>query len=215
MCCAASFWMVSATSWSLMEGSENFLPLTERPLTAGATALALIALSVNSFAIALDTAPEATIMESTTISGASGSRPRCATSIPLRPRFSSTALMLEEPTSRPTIVFAPNPNMCPPLGLPGGLGSRLRFLLAFRLHLARFLFHPLFQPGLLEAPAVAQLEGGDLLFPDVLVQRVRTHSQVLRRLANVHDFSRVGHNSKPFPQNQALPVPDSPARRAN
>src|SRR6266852_1217272 len=207
--------MVSANSWSLIEGSEIFFTITECPLTAVATLLVLIWFSVNSFEIALDTVPESTIMESTTISGASGSSPRCSTSIPLRPRFSSTALMLEEPTSRPTIVFAPNPNMCPPLGLPGGLGSRLRFLLAFRLHLARFLFHPLVQPGLLEAPAVAQLEGGDLLFPDVLVQRVRTHSQVLRRLANVHDFSRVGHSSMPLPQNQALTQPVSPARRAN
>src|SRR6266849_3581557 len=97
-------------------------------------------------------------MESTTISGASASRPRCATSIPLRPFFSSTALMLEEPTSRPTIVFDPNPNMCPPLRLPGSLGDRLRFLLASRLHLVRLLFHPLIQLRLLEAPAVAQLE---------------------------------------------------------
>jgi hypothetical protein len=29
--------------------------------------------------------------------------------------LSSTALILEEPTSRPTIDFDPIPNMCPPL----------------------------------------------------------------------------------------------------
>ena len=81
---------------------------------AVATARALIWLSVNSFEIAVDTVPESTIMESTTMSGASASKPRCATSMPLRPFLSSTALMLEEPTSRPTIVFDPNPNMCPP-----------------------------------------------------------------------------------------------------
>ena len=81
-----------------------------------------MALSANSFEIALDTVPESTIIESTTISGASGSRPRCATSMPLRPFFSSTALMLEEPTSRPTIVFDPNPNMCPPFVAPAYAG---------------------------------------------------------------------------------------------
>src|ERR1700681_1906647 len=189
MCCAASFWMVSASSWSLMEGSEIFFTITEWPLTAVATAFDLMALSVNSFEIALETVPESTIMESTTISGASGSRPRCATSIPLRPFLSSTALMLEDPTSRPTIVFDPNPNMCPPfLRLPGSLGSRLRFLPALRFHLAGLLFHPLVELRFLEAPAVAQLESGNLLLAYILVERVRTHSQVLRSLANVHHF---------------------------
>src|ERR1700690_2882092 len=129
--------------------------------------------------MALDTVPESTIMESTTISGASGSRPRGAISIPLRPFPNSTALMLEDPTSRPTIVFDPNPNMCPPLLLPGSFGSRLRFLSALRFHLAGLLFHPLVELRFLEAPAVAQLESGNLLFPYVLVKRVRTHSQVL------------------------------------
>src|SRR2546425_7708634 len=133
-------------------------------------------------------------MESTTMSGAIGSRPRCATSMPWRVFLSSTALMLEEPTSRPTIVFDPNPNMCPPLLLPGGFDSRLRFRPALRFHLAGLLFHPLVKLRLLEAPAVAQLERGNLLFPDVLVKRVRTHSQVLRRLANIHNFPRVGHS---------------------
>src|SRR5580692_4864194 len=133
-------------------------------------------------------------MESTTISGASGSRPRCATSMPLRPFLNSTALILEDPTSRPTIVFDPNPNMCPPLLLPGSFSSRLRFVSAFRFHLAGFLFHPLIELRFLEAPAVAQLESGNLLLPYVFVERVRTHSQVLRRLANIHDFPRVGHS---------------------
>src|SRR5580693_7411976 len=137
-------------------------------------------------------------MESTTISGPSGSTPKCTTSRPLRPLRSSTALMLEEPTSRPTIAFDPNPNMCPPLHLSGGFGSHLRFLLASYLHLGGLLFHPLVQPRLLEAPAVSQFEGGDLLFPNVLVKRVRTHSQVLRRLANIHDFTRVGHSFVPL-----------------
>ena len=115
MCDAASFSMVSANSWSLMEGSEIFFTITEWPLTAVATALVLISFS---FEIALDTVPESTIMESTTMSEASGSSPRCATSIPARVFLSSTALMLEEPTSRPTIVFDPIPNMCPPFVAP-------------------------------------------------------------------------------------------------
>ena len=86
---------------------------------AVATALVLIWLSRNSFEIALDTVPESTIMESTTMSDDSGSRPRCATSICPPFFFSSTALMLEEPTSRPTMDFDPNPNMCPPFACRG------------------------------------------------------------------------------------------------
>src|ERR1700688_1510585 len=194
--------MVSAGSWSLIEGSEIFFTITECPLTAVATAFALMALSVNSFEIAVETVPESTIMESTTISGASGSRPRCATSIPLRPFLNSTALMLEDPTSRPTIVFDPNPNMCPPLLLPGSLGSCLRFVSALRFHLAGLIFHPLVELRFLEAPAIAQLESRNLLLAYVLVKRVRTHSQVLRSLANVHHFPRVGHSFQtlfPYP----------------
>src|SRR6266567_6090472 len=136
-------------------------------------------------------------MESTTMSGAIGSRPRCATSMPWRVFLSSTALMLEEPTSRPTIVFDPNPNMCPPLLLSGSLGSCLQFF-ALVFHLARLLFHPLVELRFLEAPPVAQFESRDFLFAYVLIERVRTHSQVLRRLANVHHFSRVGHSSVPL-----------------
>src|SRR5262249_41074606 len=71
--------------------------------------------------------------------------------------------------------------------------SRLRFLPAPRFSLGRFLFHPLVELRLLEAPAIAQLESRNFLFPYVLVKCVRTHSQVLRRLANIHHFSRVGH----------------------
>src|SRR5271154_252637 len=187
MCWAASFSMVSASSWSLIEGREIFLTITEWPLTAVATALVLIRQSANSFDIALDTVPESTIIESTTMSEDSGSSPRCDTSICPPFFFNSTALMLEEPTSRPTIVFDPIPNMC----------ARLFVMLRSQLHLARLLFHPLVQLRLLEAPAVAQLESRNLLFAYVLVKRVRTHSQVLRRLTDVHHFSRVGHVSLP------------------
>src|ERR1039457_566594 len=177
--------------------------MTECPLTAVATAFDLICVSANSLAMALETVPESTIMESTTMSGAIGSSPRCATSIPVRVLLSSTALMLEEPTSRPTIVFDPIPNMCPPffcevrLRSSGSLDRCLDFLFAPRFHFHRLLFHPLIQLRFLEAPAIAQLERRNLLLVHVLVQSVRTHSQILRSLANVHHFSRVGHNVSP------------------
>src|SRR3954469_8616582 len=129
--------------------------------------------------------------------------------------------MLEEPTSRPTMDFDPNPNMCPPfcvaratspatLMYRGRLALRLsllrsrsfrrnlRLALGLRLHLARLLFHPLVQLRFLEAPAIAQLERGNLLFANVFVQSVRTYAQILRRLANIHHFSRVGHSSFTF-----------------
>src|SRR6516162_1260590 len=194
--------------------------MTECPLTAVATARVLIWFSMKSLVTALETWPESTIIESTTMSEASGSKPRCATSIPLRPFLSSTALMLEEPTSRPTIAFDPKPNMCPPfncrrprrlvcaLRRPGGR-SRLGFFLTSGLHLAGFLFHPLVEPRLFEAPAVPQFEGGELLFPDVLVERVRTDSQILRSLPNIHDFTRVGHKFVPF-HRMDCPVTDPP-----
>src|SRR5208337_5369057 len=86
----------------------------------------------------------------------------------------------------------------------GSLHRCLDLLLAPRFHLHRLLFHPLIQLRFLEAPAVTQLEGRNLLLVHVLVQRVRTHSQILRSLANVHHFSRVGHNVSPLPQNPAL-----------
>src|SRR5579872_3980628 len=38
--------------------------------------------------------------------------------------LNSTALMLEEPTSRPTIDFDPIPNMCPPLLCGAGTLAR-------------------------------------------------------------------------------------------
>src|SRR5580692_6752186 len=191
--------MVSANSWSLIEGSEIFFTITECPLTAVATAFDLIAVSVNSLAMAAETVPESTIMESTTMSGAIGSRPRCATSIPARVLLSSTALMLDEPTSRPTIVFDPIPNMCPPLFYEVRLRSSssfsrcLNFLFSLRFRFHRLLFHPLIQLRFLEAPAIAQLERRNFLFVHVLVQSVRTHSQILRSLTNIHHFSRVGH----------------------
>src|SRR5579871_4088726 len=112
----------------------------------------------------------------------SGSRPRCATSICPPFFFSSTALMLEEPTSRPTIDFDPNPNMCPPfvrrercrprlgLKLSGRFPRCFWLALRLRFHLARLFFHPLIQARFLETPPIAQLERGNLLLAHVLVK---------------------------------------------
>src|SRR6266403_1347875 len=112
-----------------------------------------------------------TIMESTTMSGAIGSRPRCATSMPWRVFLSSTALMLEEPTSSPTIVFDPNPNMCPPLLLrSGSLNSCSRFLIAPRFHFHGLFFHPLIKLRFFEAPAIAQFKRRNLLLVHILVE---------------------------------------------
>src|SRR5436309_15995989 len=130
--------------------------------------------------------------------------PRCATSNPSRACYNYSSLMLDDTTYGPTLVFAANLIMCPPLRLPGSFHGCLRFLLASCFHLVRLIFHPLIKLRFLEAPAVAQLEGGDFLFPDVLVQRVRTHSQVLRSLANVHYFPRVGHSFNPFTHDSPL-----------
>src|SRR6202021_3072813 len=85
--------------------------------------------------------------------------------------------------------------MCPPFLWPGSFPSRLRFSFRLWFHLARLLFHPLVQLRFLEAPAITQLERGNLLLAYILVKRVRTHAQILRRLPNVHHFSRVGHRS--------------------
>src|SRR6266849_6570305 len=169
--------------------------------------------------MALETVPESTIMESTTMSGAIGSRPKCATSMPARVFLSSTALMLEEPTSRPTIVFDPIPNMCPPflrssliaykdcLRSSSSLYRCLDFLFALRFRFHGLLFHPLIQLRFFEAPAVAQLERRNFLLVHILVQSDRTHSQILRSLANVHHFSRVGHLSFPFSRRICLSAP--------
>src|SRR5208282_3508357 len=170
--------MVSANSWSLIEGSEIFFTITECPLTAVATAFDLICVSVNSLEIALDTVPESTIIESTTMSGAIGSSPRCATSIPVRVFLSSTALMLELPTSRPTIDFVPIPNMCPPrsqnsstrcLRCPRRFHRCFVFLSVPRLRFRRLLFHPVIDLRFLEPPPVAQLERRNFLLVHVLV----------------------------------------------
>jgi hypothetical protein len=89
MCCAASVWICSASSWSVMLCMAIFFTITEWPLTEVATARDLMPLSVKIFVIALATLPLSTIMESTTMSEASGSMPRWLTAIAIA-RASST-----------------------------------------------------------------------------------------------------------------------------
>src|SRR5262249_57801041 len=72
------------------------------------------------------------------------------------------------------------------------------FLDTTHVHRA-LLFHPLVQNGFLELPAIPEFEGGDFLLRHILVKRVRTDSQVLRSLPNVHYFTRICcHKRKPF-----------------
>src|SRR5215467_2383371 len=102
--------MPSASSPSLIGWTLIGFTITEWPLTDVATLLVLMLWLPKILLIALDTLPESTIMESTTISLARGSMPRCETMISPLERFSSIALMQLEPMSNPTIDF-PDPNM--------------------------------------------------------------------------------------------------------
>src|SRR5205085_8851690 len=104
--------------------------ITEWPLTEVATAFDLILWSVKILLMAVDTLPESTIIESTTMSAPSGSTPRLDTWISPFDFLSSTALMQLEPMSSPTIDFAPpNPNMLPPFSVV----SQLLLNLPYRL----------------------------------------------------------------------------------
>src|SRR4051794_27088438 len=191
--------MLLASSESSMVGSGIFFTITECPLTEVATAFALMAFSVKILVMALETLPESTIIESTTMSEARGSTPMCATSISPWALRSSTALMLLEPMSRPTIVFAPPNKPIRSSSVSCGRSRGPRLLLAPALADGALALHPAVQDGLLELPPVPQLEGGNLFLVHVLVKCVRAHAEVLRSLANVHHFTRIGHkNLSPF-----------------
>src|SRR5260370_37683155 len=168
--------------------------ITEWPLTEVATLFDLMLFSLKILVMALETLPLSTIIESTTMSEASGSRPTCTTSTSPRLFFNSTALMLLEPMSRPTIDFdppIPNINIASVPSRRGSCGPG--FLLASAFPHTALTLHPRIQDRLLELPAVGQLDGRNLLFVDVLVQRVRTHAQVWCGLANVHHLTRICH----------------------
>src|SRR4029077_11336859 len=211
ICWAASVVMLSASSPSLMGCTLIFFTITEWPLTDVATDFVLMPCSPKILLIALETLPESTIMESTTMSLASGSTPMCETTISPLERFSSIALMQLEPMSNPTIDF-PDPNMPMPTAFtwfPSGFPDlsrgcrlrRLRLLLGSAHVHGALLFHPLVQDGLLELPAVPELERRDFLFGHVFVQCVRTDSQVLRSLSNIHYLTRIcRHKCVAFPQ---------------
>src|SRR5256714_2369077 len=89
--------------------------------------------------------------------------------------------------------------------LCGSLSGRLRFP-ALQFRLTGLLFHPLVELRFLKAPTVPQFESRNLLLVDVLVERVRTYAQVLRRLANVHNFARICHSCA-FPQRFVAGMP--------
>src|SRR6516225_11897432 len=84
------------------------------------------------------------------------------------------------------------------LSRAGGFRSARPFFSAVHIQCA-FLFHPLVQNRFLELPAVPEFKGRDLFFCHILVQRIRTDSQILRSLSNVHYFTRIfRHKYKPF-----------------
>jgi len=49
--------------------------------------------------------------------------------------------------------------------------------------------HPLVEAGALEAPAIAEFEGGDEAFGGVLVKGVRRNTEVVGGLADIHDLA--------------------------
>src|SRR5205807_3904581 len=82
--------------------------------------------------------------------------------------------------------------------LPSLISSLFPYTTLFRSFLfcaahihGAFLFHPLVQDGFLELPAVSQFESGNLFLGYILIERVRTDPQVLRRLANIHYLTRI------------------------
>src|SRR3954462_15990874 len=121
-----------------------------------------MAFSVKILVMALDTLPESTIIESTTMCDARGSTPMCATSISPWALRSSTALMLLEPMSKPTIVFAPPNEPIRSSSVPGNRSRGPGLLFAAAFADGALALHPTVQDGLLELPAVPQLEGGNL-----------------------------------------------------
>ena len=56
------------------------------------------------------------------------------------------------------------------------------------------IFHPGVEDALFELPAIAQFEGGNSLFGDVLVERVRRDAKVLRSLPDIHHFACISHS---------------------
>src|SRR5213075_1463614 len=145
----------------------------------------------------LETLPLSTIIESTTMSEPRGSTPTWVSSMDPRDLFSSTALMLLEPISSPTsVLFPPMPNIVGTFRLNRGSGARRFGLLLLPVAVGlggALLLHPGIKQRFLEAPAIPKLEGGDALFGNVLVKRVRRDAQVLRRLPDVHNLSGIGH----------------------
>src|SRR5208283_3099838 len=55
------------------------------------------------------------------------------------------------------------------------------------------VFHPTVEDAFLEFPSVTEFERRNQLLRDILVERVRRNSQVVRCLTDVHHFARIGH----------------------
>src|SRR6478672_5786621 len=131
--------------------------------------------------------------------------------MPARPRFNSTALMLLDPTSRPTMDCFPN--MSHPSELRRRYRARLGFLPFSRSARHALALHPGIEHGAFELPPVAQLESRNPFLVHILVERVRAHAEILRGLANVHHFRRFGHKALPFFCTRPPPAPEAFSRK--
>ena len=111
----------------LIWGRLIFLTITALPETPVQTSGVLIFCAAKSRWIASMTAPESMMAPSTMASGGSGSMPMFVSwysAPPLPPALSSTALMAEDPMSRPTRpFFLPNKPTGASPGLPTALAS--------------------------------------------------------------------------------------------
>src|SRR4030081_402672 len=185
--------MRSNSSSSVISGRGTLFTITECPETELPTFFVFIFCVSKIFEMALATCGASMIAPSTTVSCASGSIPKLTSSYPAFVDFSSTALIELEPISSPTNCLPfrpPSANISRPLS--PSLASKSE-LPAPRVRLAHLPLHPAVQNRFTKFPSVAQLERRYFAFSDVTVQRIRRDPQILRRLSDVHHFSRFIH----------------------
>ena len=60
------------------------------------------------------------------------------------------------------------------------------------------LIHPVIQPRLLEPPAIPQLERRNEILGGILIERIRTDTQIVRRLPDVHYFPNLTAHNRCF-----------------
>src|SRR5580704_7175022 len=204
MCWLASEGMRSYNSSSVIKGSGTRFTITECPETEVATFFVFTRCASKILLMALATCGASIIAPSTTVSCANDSIPKLTSSYPALVAFSSTALIELEPMSSPTscLDFLPIPNMSRPLSsYPVGKLS------APRMRLAHFAFHPAVQNRLTQFPTITKFECGNFAFRDVTVQGIRGDSQILRRLSDIHHFTRFIHEERhPGARTDALPT---------